>query len=54
MYVSRGYPPSLPDLRAHQKTVVLLRFQKIDHKNTEFKFLQTGWGSGENRQKGGE
>jgi len=47
-----GFPPSLPELRATQKTVVLLRFTEIENGRTQVHFLQSGWGDGEDWQKG--
>ncbi len=47
-----GFPPNLPDLRENQKTVVNLRFIEIEDGKTIFTFTQTGWGEGEEWQKG--
>ncbi|MCF8241963.1 MAG: SRPBCC domain-containing protein [Melioribacteraceae bacterium] len=44
-------PPSLPTIRNHQRTVVLIRFQQLDENSTRVKFLQTGWGDGEEWDK---
>lgn len=41
------FPPSLMDLRNNQRTVVLIRLNKIDENKTEFLFIQSGWGSSE-------
>jgi uncharacterized protein YndB with AHSA1/START domain len=49
-----GFPPSLPDLRANQKTVVNIRFFPTEDGMTKVHFLQTGWGEGEDWQKGFE
>ncbi len=46
------FPPSLPDLRANQKTVVNIRFFPTEDGMTKVHFLQTGWGEGEDCQKG--
>jgi len=47
-----GFPPTLPELRANQKTVVLLRFSREGEETTKFSFSQTGWGSGEPWKEG--
>lgn len=49
-----GFPPSLPDLRANQKTVVNVRFFPTEDGKTKVRFLQTNWGEGEDWQKGYE
>ena len=47
-----GFPPSLPNLRANQKTVVNIRFLPTDDGKTKVHFIQSGWGEGEDWQKG--
>lgn len=47
-----GFPPVLPELRANQQTVVLLRFAEIAPGKTEIHFLETGWGTGKDWQEG--
>ncbi len=47
-----GFPPSLPDLRANQKTVVNIRFSPTKDDKTKVQFVQSGFGEGENWQKG--
>lgn len=49
-----GFPPSFPDLRANQKTVVNIRFNPTDDGKTKIHFIQSGWGEGEDWQKGYE
>ncbi len=46
-----GAPPSLPDIRENQKTVVLLRFEEIDQNRSRLTFIQSGWGYGEDWDK---
>lgn len=47
-----GFPPMLPELRANQKTVVTIRFFETGDGKTKMIFRQTGWGEGEDWQKG--
>jgi len=49
-----GFPPSLMKLRENQKTIVLIRFKEIDDHTTKLTFIQSGWGDGEEWQKGFE
>lgn len=49
-----GFPPSLPDLRAHQKTFVNIHLTETDDGKTKVHFIQSGWGEGEDWQKGHE
>ncbi len=46
------FPPSLLSLRENQRTVVLIRFIKLDENRTRILFIQSGWGSSEDWQKG--
>lgn len=47
-----GFPPSLPDLRDNQKTIVTLRFEDLGNNKTKIVFTQSGWGEGEDWEKG--
>ena len=47
-----GFPPSLPDLRANQKTVVNVRFSETEDGKTKVHFVQSGFGKSEEWQKG--
>lgn len=47
-----GFPPQLMNLRNNQKTVVTLRFEEIGKNKTKVYFTQTGWGAGEEWDKG--
>jgi uncharacterized protein YndB with AHSA1/START domain len=49
-----GFPPSLPDLRANQKTVVNIRFSETEDGKTKVHFVQSGFGESEDWQKGYE
>lgn len=49
-----GFPPSLPYLRANQKTIVNIRFEGTEDGNTLMKFIQSGWGEGDEWRKGYE
>ncbi|MBL1214309.1 MAG: SRPBCC domain-containing protein [Ignavibacteriae bacterium] len=46
-----GMPPTFPDLRANQKTVVLIKFERADKNQTKFSFSQSGWGSSDSWQR---
>lgn len=46
-----GFPPSLPDLRANQKTVVNIRFAPAEDGKTKVNFTHSGWGDSEDWQK---
>lgn len=46
-----GFPPSLMGLRVNQKTIVLIRFKKIDENYTKLTFIHSGWGENEEWQK---
>lgn len=47
-----GFPPELKELRENQKTVIVLRFEKLDNGKTLVMFTQSGWGEGEDWSKG--
>lgn len=47
-----GFPPDLLDLRNNQKTIVTLRFKEIGDNQTKVVFTQSGWGEGEDWNKG--
>ena len=47
-----GFPPSLAELRANQKTIVNIRFAETDDGKTKVHFTHSGWGEGEDWQKG--
>ncbi|OGU35442.1 MAG: hypothetical protein A2068_07890 [Ignavibacteria bacterium GWB2_35_6b] len=47
-----GFPPVLPDLRDNQKTIVTLRFEDLGNNKTKIVFTQSGWGEGEDWDKG--
>lgn len=47
-----GFPPSLPDLRANQKTVVNIRFTETEDGKTHVHFIQSGWGESQDWLKG--
>ena len=49
-----GFPPSLMNLRNTQKTIILLRFEDLGNGQTKVRFIQSGWGSGEEWQLGRE
>lgn len=49
-----GFPPSLMDLRNNQKTIINIRFYDAGNGKTKVHFLNTGWGVGEDWQKGYE
>ena len=49
-----GFPPSLMTLRENQKTIVLIRFEETEPGKTKLTFIQSGWGEGEEWQKGYE
>lgn len=49
-----GFPPELGNLRENQKTVVLLRFTDLGNGKALVKFTQSGWGEGEEWDKGFE
>jgi len=49
-----GFPPVLPDLRNNQKTIVVLRFKDLGNNKTKVIFTQSGWGEGEDWDKGYE
>ena len=49
-----GFPPSLMDLRKNQKTIVTLRFKEVGNNKTKVVFKQSGWGDGEDWNKGYE
>lgn len=46
-----GSPPSFPSIRANQKTIVLIYFEKIDDARSKLTFIQSGWGFGEEWDK---
>ncbi len=46
-----GSPPSFPNIRANQKTIVLIYFEKIDDAKSKLTFIQSGWGYGEEWDK---
>jgi len=49
-----GFPPSLPHLRSNQKSVINIRFHPTENGKTKVHFVQSGWGEGEDWQKGYE
>lgn len=49
-----GFPPSLPDLRANQKTIINIRFSPMKDGKTQVHFVQSGWGESDEWQKGYE
>ena len=49
-----GFTPALKYLRENQKTVIVLRFKELENGKTLFKLTHSGWGEGEDWDKGYE